>query len=104
MRPPNEGERMIPFQSDETSGLQKAIDHILKEMSSVSTDSEKYAQMADQLVKLYNLKEVDSKRKISRDTLAIVAGNIFGIMWIARYEREHVITSKALQFLKTLIK
>lgn len=92
------------FQSNETSGLQKAIDDILSEMSSVPADSDDYAKMADQLVKLYNLKEVDSKRKISRDTLAVVIGNIVGIMWIARFERENVLTSKALMFLKTLVK
>lgn len=85
---------------DEEVGLEKAIDEILKEMRTVNADSDEYAKMADQLVKLYNLKEIDSKRKISLDTLVTVAAQIIGIVLITRYEREHVITSKALQFFR----
>ena len=48
-------------------------------MEDVSAETPEYAKMADQLVKLYKLKEVDSKRKISPDTLATVLGNLIGI-------------------------
>jgi len=88
---------------DEPSGLQKAIDDLLKEMEDVSAETPEYAKMADQLVKLYKLKEVDSKRKISPDTLATVLGNLIGIALIIRHERENVITSKALAFVQRLI-
>jgi ribosomal protein S25 len=89
---------------DEKSGLQKAIDDLLVEMEKINKDSDEYAKMADQLVKLYNLKEVDSKRKVSPDTLATVLGNLIGIALIIRHERENVLTSKALTFVQKLIR
>jgi len=92
------------FQSDEKSGLEKTINELIEKMRTVEPDSKEYATMADQLVKLYNLKEVDSKRKISKDTLIVVVGNLAGIGLIILFEKEHVMSSKALQFLKTLVK
>jgi septal ring factor EnvC (AmiA/AmiB activator) len=44
-------------------------------------------------------READAKPdRLSKDTLAIVAGNIAGIMLIIGYERVNVIASKALAF------
>lgn len=82
----------------EKSGLEKAIDDLFTEMNSVNADSEEYAKMADQLVKLYKLKEVDIPRQVSPDTLAVVIGNLLGIVLIVGHERTHVVTSKALGF------
>jgi len=93
---------MFALIPDKNSGLQKAIDDLLEEMSKVDKDSDEYAKMADQLVKLYNLKEVDTKRRISPDTLVTVLANFIGIVWITRYEREHIVTSKGLDFIRTL--
>lgn len=91
-----------PKSTTEESGLQKAIDEILREMSQHSSDTEEYAKMADQLTKLYSLKEVDSKRRVSPDTLATVAANLLGIILIVGHERIHVVTSKALNFVLKL--
>lgn len=93
---------MFEKNPDTKSGLSNAIDEILKEMSSVNADSEEYDKMADQLVKLYNLKEVDSKRKISPDALVSAAVTFIVAVWLTRYERDHVYTSKTLDFIRTL--
>jgi len=82
----------------EKTGLEKAIDELHSEMLSVNGDSPEYAAMADNLTKLYKLREHDSKKTISPDTLAIVAGNLIGITLIVGHERAHVVTSKALNF------
>lgn len=93
----------MPLKNPDTkAGLQKAIDALLKEMSSIDADSDEYAKMADQLVKLYNLKEVDSKRKISPDALVSAAVTFIVAVWITRYERDNVFTSKTLDFIRTL--
>lgn len=84
------------------SSLKKAIDKLLAEMGKVKADSDEYAQMADQLVKLYNLQEVDSKRRVSLDTLAAVFGNIVVAAMIIDHEREHVVTSKVFTFVQKL--
>ena len=87
-------------QKDKTKpGLDKAIDELLKEMSALNGDSEEYAKMVTQLNTLYRLKEVDPPKTISPDTLAIVAGNLLGIVMIVGHERAHVITSKAIGFI-----
>lgn len=84
------------------AGLERTIDSLLTEMSSVDAESEEYSQMADQLVKLYKLKEVDASKKLSADTLALVLGNLVGIIVIVGHERVNVVTSKALQFVLKL--
>lgn len=88
--------------SDESQGLQRTIDDLIAQMSLHSGDSDEFSKMADQLTKLYSLKEVDSKRRVSPDTLAVVAGNIVGIILIVGHERMNVVTSKALNFVMKL--
>jgi hypothetical protein len=89
---------MFALKTTELSPLEKEIDSILARMNDIAPDDPKYATMADQLVKLYKLKEVDSKRKLSPDALAAVVGNLVGILVIVGYEHKNVITSKALSF------
>lgn len=86
----------------EKSGLDKVIDDLLANMHSAECDSEEYAKMADQLEKIYKLKEVDSKKRVSPDTLALIGGNLAGILIIVGYEHSHIVTSKALSFLNKL--
>ncbi len=86
----------------EESELDKAINEVIREMAMRSSDSEEYAKMVDQLTKLYSLKEIDSKKRVSPDTLAIVIGNLAGIILVVGHERAHVVTSKALNFIMKL--
>lgn len=46
--------------------------------------------------------EIDRRRKISPDTLALIGANLAGIVVIIGYERMNVITSKALSFVSKL--
>lgn len=87
---------------NEDSALVEAIDELFDEMSNYSGDSDEYAKRVDQLSKLYSLKEIDSKKRVSPDTLAIVIGNILGITIIVGYERMNIVTSKALNFVLKL--
>lgn len=86
----------------EKTGLERTIDSLLNDMSSTMSDTEEYAQMVDQLCKLYPLRETDSPKRVSPDTLAIVGGNLLGILMIVGYEHSHIMTSKALNFVLKL--
>lgn len=99
MRPPTLRRDMFNKPRSEEEGLQKAIDELLIEMELHSATSDEYANMADQLSKLYSLKEIDSKKRVSPDTLAMIAANIAGIVLIVGHERAHVVTSKAVSFI-----
>jgi hypothetical protein len=87
---------------DEDTALDKAIEDLFEEMSMRSGDSEEYSKLNDQLSKLYSLKEIDSKKRVSPDTLAMVLGNLLGIVLIVGHERMNVVTSKALNFVMKL--
>lgn len=95
---------MLNPKPEEKSGLEKAIDTVLSEMAGVSTDSEEHARMTNELLKLYPLREHDKSflSRISPDTVLIVVGNLVGIGAIVGYERAHVATSKALNFVMKL--
>ena len=84
----------------EKTKLESAIDDLLDQMSNFSGDDSEYAKMADQLEKLYKLKAIDKPDRVDANTLAVVAGNLAGIILIVGYERANVVTSKALSFIR----
>jgi hypothetical protein len=83
----------------EKTGLEKAIDEILREMETLNADDDAYATMVDQLTKLHKLKECEKPSQVSKDTWAIVGGHVLGIALIVFYEKSNVVTSKALNLL-----
>ena len=84
---------------DKRTNLEREIDNVLKTMFTMDPCSEDYQIMVDNLETLYKLKTVDQSSKISRDTIAIIAGNLLGIGLIMTYEKAHVITTKAFGLL-----
>lgn len=92
--------------SSNKDGVTKAIDTLLAEMLEQDEDSDTYAKMIDQLLKLYSLKEVDlkveSEGRINLNTLLTVSANLAGIVLIVGHERANVVTSKALTLLMKL--
>jgi hypothetical protein len=94
-----EGEHMFRVKTQiEDPGLQKEIEHVLKDMSETNATSDEYAGLVNKLSKLYALKENNREKRVSPDTMATVLGNLVGIVMIVGHERAHVVTSKALNF------
>lgn len=62
----------------------------LEKLETVRENSEEYAALVERITKLDKLKS-EGLRPPSLDTVLIVGANIFGILWLARYEREEVI-------------
>lgn len=84
--------------------LNKAITDVHAHLSDYPPESEEYAAMADQLVKLYAQKKELPCSRVSYDTLLTVSGNILGILIIVGYESRNVVTSKALGFIGKAIR
>ena len=84
------------------SGLDDAIDRLLREMEDWSGNDEEYGTLVSRLSKLHEMRMKENPDRISKDTLAIVAGNLAGIVLIVGHERAHVVTSKALNFVMKL--
>jgi hypothetical protein len=82
--------------------LEENIERVLQDMKGEEPESEKYAAMADQLTKLYAIKNENRSRRVSPDTWATVAANLFGIGIIVGHERTHIVTSKAIGFIRKL--
>lgn len=86
----------------EKTHLEEVIDSVLSDLEGEDAGTEKYAQMADQLVKLHALHIAERKPRISPDVKATIAANLAGILVIVGHERTHIVTTKALGFIKKL--
>lgn len=82
--------------------LDRTIAKIHAQMDEDSCETEEFAQMADQVVKLTQLKKELPSRRVSPDVLATVAANLLGIAIVVGHERANVIGGKAITFVKQL--
>jgi hypothetical protein len=87
-----------PFQKKE-SELDEPITRLLSDMKQVKTDSEEYSKMLVRLGRLLDDRRKERGERLSMDTLAVVAGNLLGILTIVMYEQKHVMVSKAFGLL-----
>lgn len=77
------------------SKLDAEIISLLDKLESTQKDAVEYGKIVEQLSKLHELKTKEKSKQVSPDTLLVVAANVFGILWLARYERENVIKSRS---------
>lgn len=89
------------------------IESLLSKLKETPKASEEYSKLVERLSKLHKLKTEEHTQTTddsafvmpygiklpSLDTALIVAANIFGILWITRYEKENVVSTKSLSFL-----
>jgi hypothetical protein len=80
------------------TNLEMAINSVLKQMETVSPESQEYTQMAINLERLHSMKSKD-KLRLSPDTILIVAGSLVGTVLVLWFEKSGVITSKAVSWL-----
>jgi hypothetical protein len=88
----------------EASALDKAITSLYADLDNYHADDKEYAIIVTQLAKLHTLKASEKKPGVSPDTLLVVVGNLFGILMVVAYERTHIVTSKALTFIKSALR
>jgi len=71
------------------------------ELSGIDPNTPEYNRTVARLTELYKLKEMDTSRKrISPEAVLGAATNLLGIGLILNHEKLHVITTKALGFVK----
>jgi hypothetical protein len=70
------------------------IERTLDDMSRYLPESSEYHNLIANLERLMKLKAENRKGGVSPDTLAIVAGNLLGILLIVAYEQKHVMSSR----------
>jgi hypothetical protein len=86
--------------SKKKSDLTKEIDRLFALAADAVPGTARY----DQIAKLYKLKDVDSKSRVSRDVMVGALTNLTGIVIIVNHEHLHAITSKALGFVGKNVK
>lgn len=79
--------------------LDETIENALRNLD---TEDDAYLKKVEAVETLYKLKTIDRQERVSADTLAIIAGNLAGILIIVSHERAHVVATKAFGLLKKL--
>jgi hypothetical protein len=82
--------------------LEETITTVLNALKSEEPETDRYAQMSTQLERLYAIKNENRSRRVSPDTLATIVANLLGIGIIVGHERTHIVTSKALGFVRKI--
>lgn len=74
--------------------LDREIATQLDMLEKLRDSPEEYDIAVDRITRLEKLKSDEGLRPLSWDTVIVVGANIFGILWLARYEQENVIKSQ----------
>lgn len=85
------------FSNDTASPVDDQIDAVLDEMGRAGVNSDEYPKLLTLLERLSELKEKQIREPLSRDTVAMIAGNLLGILLIVAYEQKHVMTSQGFK-------
>lgn len=86
------------FKKEKTM-LEKEIEAVLLDMKDMYVDSDEYEVALNHLSTLHEINNSKKKKwNVSPDTMAVVAGNLLGIILILKHEELNVITSKAMNF------
>lgn len=87
------------FSKKAESDLDRQIDRALHDMSNHNIGTEKYLVSLRMATELIKLKKEHKSSTVSKDTIAVVAGNLVGIFMVIKHESVNVITSKAMSLL-----
>lgn len=92
------------FQKSENDlRFEAELNGLLIRMKQFDPTTPEYQASLKAYSKLIKLRSSEKNaRKISPDTLAIVLGNLAGVLLIVSYEKHNIVTSKALTFVQKL--
>jgi hypothetical protein len=82
------------LRTEKTIPIEKQIDAVLEEMTTVGVKSDEYPKLMSNLERLNDIKAKERREPLTYDTIALIAGNLMGILLIVAYEQKHVMTSK----------
>jgi hypothetical protein len=81
--------------SKEKTTLETIIATVESAMQETEVNSSEYSELMTKLERLYKIRAGERQSPVSRDTLALISGNLAGILLIIAYEQRNVITTKA---------
>jgi len=88
---------------EELRRLEEALDRAILDLGNYPSNSKEYASIANAVKVLAEANAVDQttykRPSVSPETMATIGANLVGILMILNYERAHVLTSKAMQFI-----
>ena len=90
----------LKFWNNEPSIYDRPIEKVLDAMDMYNPDDPEWPALMANLKELSDRKARSWKDKVSPDTIAIVAGNLLGILIIVAYEQSHPMVSKGLNYVK----
>ena len=85
----------IPGLKDKRTETERCIDDKIESLAKATDTSESVGDVLELMVKR---RDLNKKDRIKPDTIALIAGNIGGLLLVLHYERFNVVASKALQF------
>lgn len=83
-------------------GLESVIADVEAELKTMPKDTKEYKEVLARYQSLRALKLESQPKRLSPDTIVNASVSLLGIIVIVGYEQKHVITSKALGFVKKL--
>ena len=87
---------------EDLTDLEEAISELISEMREFDAETEEYTAAAANLKVLMEARQIEKSIEQSwypsADAVALVAGNLLGIIAILSFEKANVITSKSLNF------
>ncbi len=83
---------------EEPSIYDEPIEKVLDAMKTYDTVDGEFITLMEYLERLTKLK-AEKHSKVDPNTMALIAGNLAGILVIVAYEQKHVMTSKAMGFI-----
>jgi hypothetical protein len=81
------------------SDLDLAINRAVRDLKNHNLGSEPYLTALQMATELTKLKKEQKSSAISKDTLAVVGGNLLGIFMVIKHESVNVVTSRAMSLL-----
>ena len=79
--------------------LDLEIERVTIKLAGIHEESEEYAVVAQNLERLWKIRNLTQDNQISPDTIALIAANLVGILLILNFEKLDVISTKAFGFI-----
>lgn len=84
--------------------LETEIDNLLEEMSVTNRNSDEYSKMAGDLETICRAKSYERARnQVDPNQLLLIAGSLVGTFAVLMFERNGVLTSKAISWIPKIV-